>query len=277
MAKMTVDELTQSLNRETYTPRTDEQLQQAAENRYASIYDQKRLTANQNYATTDQAYQQQLKQLQDTLALSQQEIARDTANSVAAGNRYQVTRGMQRSSYGAANQAKIQAAGNANLAALLRQYSTEASGVENNRTLLAQQLADTLAQYDIDYLNDVNAYIDEQKQLDYDRKVAADQYANELALQLFEISQKYGSSGSGGSRKKSSGGGTSASEAPASSDLYAAITRYNNISAADAQKAAIDSARAAAVSAQRKNPNTVTSKNAIDYEKYKKTVAKYSL
>lgn len=263
MAKMTVDELTQSLNRDTYTPRTDEQLQQAAENRYQSIYDQKKLTAQQNYAVSDQAYQQQLKQLQDNLAMSQQEVAKDTISGIAAANRYQVTRGMQRSSYGAANQAKLQAAGNANLANLLKQYNTEAGGIESNRTLLAQQLADTLAQYDIDYLNDVKAYVDEQQQLDYDRKVAADQYANELALQLFEISQKYGSyGGSGGGSRRSSGGGSAATtpETPSGSDLYSAIERYNRVSAADAQKAAIDSARAAAVAAQRKNVGVKTTK-----------------
>lgn len=262
MAKMTVDELTQSLNRETYTPRTDEQLQQSAENRYQSIYDQKKLTAQQNFDTKDQAYQQQLQQLQDNLAMSQQEVMKDTASNIAAANRYQTTRGMQRSSYGAANQARLEAAGNANLANLLRQYNTDAGGIQGNRTLLAQQLADTLAQYDIDYLADVNAYVDEQKQLDYDRKVAADQYANELALQLFEISQKYGSyGGSGGSRRSSGGGGApDAPAAPAGSDLFGALDRNNKVSAADAQKAAIDSARAAAVAKQRQNVGVKTTK-----------------
>lgn len=262
MAKMTVDELTQSLNRETYTPRTDEQLQQSAENRYQSIYDQKKLTAQQNFDTKDQAYQQQLKQLQDNLSMSQQEVMKDTASNIAAANRYQVTRGMQRSSYGAANQARLEAAGNANLANLLRQYNTDAGGIQGNRTLLAQQLADTLAQYDIDYLADVNAYVDEQKQLDYDRKVAADQYANELALQLFEISQKYGSyGGSGGSRRSSSGGSSpDTPAAPAGSDLFGALDRNNKVAAADAQKAAIDSARAAAVAKQRQNVGVKTTK-----------------
>jgi hypothetical protein len=279
MAKMTVEELTKSLNRDTYTPRTDEQLKQSAESRYQSIYDQKKLTAQQNFDTQDQAYQQQLKLLQDNLAMSQQEVEKNTANNIAAANRYQVTRGMQRSSYGAANQAKLQAAGNANLANLLRQYNTDASGIQDKRTLLAQQLAGTLAQYDIDYIADVNAYIDEQKQIDYDRKVAADQSANELALQLFEISQKYDRGGSSGGSRRSSGGGSSpdASAPSSDSDLFGALNRNSSASAADAQKAAIDAGRAAAVATQRNNPNTETSKNASGYEQYKKTVAKYSL
>lgn len=203
MAKMTVKDLTNALIMDSYTPRTDEELKSAAENRYSSVYDQKRLTAQQNYQTSDQAYQQQLKQLQDTLASNQQELLKNVQDSIASADRYTITRGMQRSSYGAANRANIQGKGQQSLAALLKQYSTDAGGIESSRTLLAQQLADTLAQYDIDYQNDVLAYIDEQKQLDYDRKVAADQYANQLQMQLFEYNQRYGSSGgSGGSSRR---------------------------------------------------------------------------
>ena len=208
MAKMTVKDLTNALIMDSYTPRTDEELKSAAENRYSSVYDQKRLTAQQNYQTSDQAYQQQLKQLQDTLASNQQELLKNVQDSIASADRYTITRGMQRSSYGAANRANIQGKGQQSLAALLKQYSTDAGGIESNRTLLAQQLADTLAQYDIDYQNDVLAYIDEQKQLDYDRKVAADQYANQLQMQLFEYNQRYGSrGGSGGGGRRYTGYG----------------------------------------------------------------------
>lgn len=208
MAKMTVKDLTNALIMDSYTPRTDEELKSAAENRYSSVYDQKRLTAQQNYQTSDQAYQQQLKQLQDTLASNQQELLKNVQDSIASADRYTITRGMQRSSYGAANRANIQGKGQQSLAALLKQYSTDAGGIESSRTLLAQQLADTLAQYDIDYQNDVLAYIDEQKQLDYDRKVAADQYANQLQMQLFEYNQRYGSSGgSGGGGRRYTGYG----------------------------------------------------------------------
>ena len=149
-----------------------------------------------------------MKQLQDTLASNQQELLKNVQDSIASADRYTITRGMQRSSYGAANRANIQGKGQQSLAALLKQYSTDAGGIESSRTLLAQQLADTLAQYDIDYQNDVLAYIDEQKQLDYDRKVAADQYANQLQMQLFEYNQRYGSSGgSGGGGRRYTGYG----------------------------------------------------------------------
>ena len=205
MAKMTVEQLQASLKDPSYTVRTDEQLQSEAQDRYTSTYNQKKLAAQQNYDTTDLAYQQQLKTLQDTLASNQQALAKNTMDSIASADRYTVTRGMQRSSYGAANRASIQNKGNESLAALLKQYSTDAGGIENNRTLLARQLADTLARYDIDYLNDVQAYIDEQKQIDYERQAAATEAANALQMQLFEYSQKYGKSGGGGSRSKKTG------------------------------------------------------------------------
>ena len=226
MAKMTVKDLTNALVMDSYTPRTDEELKSAAENRYNSVYDQKRLTAQQNYQTSDQAYQQQLKQLQDTLASNQQELLKNVQDSIASADRYTITRGMQRSSYGAANRANIQGKGQQSLAALLKQYSTDAGGIESNRTLLARQLADTLAQYDIDYQNDVLAYIDEQKQLDYDRKVAADQYANQLQMQLFEYNQKYGGGGGGGGSRRSY---TSSGQQNDSGDNGSAQSLWNSL------------------------------------------------
>ena len=209
MAKMTLDQLTESLYKDTYTPRTEDQLRQEAETRFQTQYNQQKQTAQQSYAAKDLAYEQQLKQLQDSLSTSQKALAMNTANSLASADRYMITRGMQRSSYGAANRANIQGQGQQSLLDLQKQYDTNAAGIAGNRALLAQQLADTLAQYDIDYLNDVQAYMDEQKQLDYDRQVAAQQYANDLNMQLFQLNQQYGSSG--GSSRRSSGGGSNSS------------------------------------------------------------------
>lgn len=220
MAKMTVEQLQAALKDPSYTARTDEQLQSEAQNRYTSTYNQKKLAAQQNYDTTDLAYQQQLKTLQDTLASNQQALAKNTMDSIASADRYTVTRGMQRSSYGAANRANIQNKGNESLAALLKQYSTDAGGIENNRTLLARQLADTLARYDIDYLNDVQAYIDEQKQVDYERQAAATEAANALQMQLFEYSQKYGKSGGGGRRSSSGATPPPPDDNPPPTSLY---------------------------------------------------------
>lgn len=216
---MSLAELTQKLNQNTYTPRTDEQLKTEAESRYKSQYDQMRLTAQQSTETKDLAYQKQLTALQEALQQDQQTLAKSTADSLASTNRYQVTRGMQRSSYGAANNARIQTVGQNNLTALLKQFETDSGEVESDRALLARQLADTLAQYDIDYLNDVQAYIDEQKQIDYDREQEALKNQNNILMALYEYGQAASGGGSGGSsRRYSSGGGSSAAQAEVATD-----------------------------------------------------------
>lgn len=226
---MNLDQLTASLYKDVYTPRTEEQLRQEAETRFQTQYNQQKLTAQQNYAAKDLAYEQQVKQLQDSLAVGQRSIAQDTASSIASANRYMITRGMQRSSYGAANQANLALKGQQNLLELQRQYDSNAAGVASNRALLAQQLADTLAQYDIDYLNDVQSYIDEQKQLDYDRHVASQQYANELNIQLYQLNQQAAARSGGGSSRRSSGGGSytptpTADNSSNNSDLWNSLT-----------------------------------------------------
>lgn len=186
MAKMTYNQLAQALKTNEYTVRTDEQLRTEAENKYASTYNQKKLAAQQSYETSDQLYQQQLQTLADELAVSQQQITKETESSAASADRYSLTRGMGRASYSVANKARIQNEGIDNLATLMKQYSGSVSGVQASRTQLAQQLADTLAQYEVDHLNDINSYIDEQKQIDYDRKVAADAAYNQVKMALYE-------------------------------------------------------------------------------------------
>lgn len=209
MAKMTVDQLSAKLQDYDYTPRTEEERKTAAENRYKSVYDQKKLSANQSYQTQDLAYENQLADLQNTLAQNQEELAKQTENSRLQAQRYMITRGMQRSSYGAANDTNIMNSGLASQQKLLNQYQIDANEIGTNRTLLAQQLADTLSQYDTDYQNDVLAYMDELEQTDYERGQAAKEAQNALEMQMFEYYQKYGSSGSsGGSSRRGSGSGT---------------------------------------------------------------------
>lgn len=186
---MSYNTLVNSLKTNDYTVRTDEQLRTEAENKYAASYNQQKLTAQQKYATSDLAYEQQLKTLADDLALGQQQAIKSTADSAASADRYSLTRGMSRASYSVANKARIQNEGVNNLATLMQQYSTKVSGVQANRTQLAQQLADTLAQYDIDHMNNINSYIDQQKQVDYDRKVAADKAYNDIQMALYQYSR----------------------------------------------------------------------------------------
>ena len=208
-----IEDLAGQLSGSTYTPRTDAELQTAAQNRYASVYNQKRTTAQQSYQTKNLAYERQLADLQNKLIDSRAAVQKNTADSLASANRYLVNRGMQRSSYGAANAARIEAAGQTNLTNLLRDYNVNANTIQQNRSLLAQQLAETLAAYDTDMQSDILAYIDEQKQVDYDRGLAAQKYADQLALELYNLQQAQKSSSGSGSRRRSSGSASSGAAA----------------------------------------------------------------
>ena len=212
---MSLNELTNSLRMEEFAGRTDEQLQQEAEQRIGESYGVMREAATQRQAAIDEAYARELSSLANTLSEGQQAVAQQAARSNAAIDDYVYGRSMQRTSYGANSKGSI----GTNLAkaaqVLQRQYDTASSGVENSRILLAEQLAGTLAQYDKDFLTDVQAYIDAQKQIDYDRKVAADAEYNALQMQLFELG-KAGSRSGGGGYRRSSG----SSPSPTSSSLY---------------------------------------------------------
>lgn len=220
MAKMTLNQLTSALKMNEFEARSDEALQAEAEARVAENYDVMRSAAQQRQSAVDAAYQMELDSLAETLAAGNQTLSAAAARSNAAIDKYINTRSIQRSSYGAGSQASTAEVLKKAAAALQQQYDTASSGVENSRILLAQQLAATLAQYDKDYLTDVQAYIDEQKQLDYDRKVEADAAYNELQMALYE----YGQARSGSSsRRSTSSSGTSSSSTSGSTGLFESL------------------------------------------------------
>lgn len=215
MAEMSLSALTKALRDDGYTARTDAQLQQEAQQRVGETYDTMRSAATQRQEIINDAYEREKQALADALATGQQAVAGQVGRANAAIDDYITSRSMQRTSYGAAAKGSI--AGNMQQAAALmqQQYDTASSGVENRRVLLAEQLKGTLAQYDKDYETDVQAYIDGQKQLDYDRKVAADAAYNALQMELFELG-KAGSRGGGGGGYRRSYGGSPAPTTPAS-------------------------------------------------------------
>lgn len=220
---MTLKQLTNTLKNEEYTPRTDAELQQEAEARVSENYDVMRGAAQQRQSTIDAAYVQQLKSLEDALATGSQAIAGAAQRGNAGIDDYINRTSMQRTSYGANSKGSTVDVMNRAAEMLAQQYGTARSGIENSRILLAEQLADTLAQYDQDFLADVQAYIDEQKQLDYDRKVAADAAFNDIQMALYE----YGSSGRKTSGAASTGSTSSAGNLWASLESQKVQQKYS--------------------------------------------------
>lgn len=221
MAEMSLSALTKALRDDGYTARTDAQLQREAEARIGENYDVMREAATQRQAAIDEAYARELSSLADTLSAGQQAVEQQAARSNAAINDYVYGRNMQRTSYSAGSQGSIGANLEQAAKLLKQQYDTASSGVESSRILLAEQLAGTLAQYDQDYLTDVQAYIDAQKQIEYDRKAAADAEYNALQMQLFELGKAGSGGGGGGYRRSSSGGSQSDMDKYQPSDLFA--------------------------------------------------------
>lgn len=169
-------------NQQAYTPLTQQQMQEQATNRYKAVYDQKKLTAQQTYDTSDQALAQQLAGLQATYDKQREQSRENTALTYSAADRQALSRGMQRSSYNNATLANINLKGNEELQSISDTQAAQEKNIGEQRTLLAQQLANQLAQYDEAQQAEILAYMDELSAREYDRA----QNANQLAMQLYE-------------------------------------------------------------------------------------------
>lgn len=181
-----LQELISSLQNSNNTPKTAEQLQQQAQNRYQSYYDAQRLSAQQEYDRNVAALEKQLAGLDMTYEKQREQSEKAYEQAVSKADRNLLSKGMQRSSYGAQTLANIQTAGNEALQDIADQEALQRQGIRDNQTLLAQQLAAQLAQYDTQQAADVLAYLDELEAKEYDREQAALQYNNQLKAQIYE-------------------------------------------------------------------------------------------
>jgi len=239
MAGISLTELQKQLQQAVYTPLTDEQMQQQAQNKYASLYDQQRTAAQQAFDQTALALQQQRDQL--AVNYGQQYSAAEKAirHSLSNADRYSVQRGMQRSSYNNANLANIGLEGNKTLNAILQGLTTAQGDVDERTALLSQQLAQQLAAFNTQQQSDIQAYIDQLRQQEYERTTAAKQYADELQMRLYEYTQAAKKSGGGGGGSSGGGSKIPAATTPPPSTVGALERAYKDAdkSLKDADKA----------------------------------------
>lgn len=185
------DELQNLINQynsyQAYTPKTAEQIKEQAEGEYQSLYDQRRRTAQQQQERSDLALQQQLAGLGRTYDKAREASVRDYNTRYSQAARQQLSRGMQRSSYGAQVLANIGLAG-AEAQNDLWERQTEAEGnIEQQRTQLAQQLADQLAGFDADQAADVLNRIRQLEDQEYERGVTNQNTKNQLSAQIYQF------------------------------------------------------------------------------------------
>jgi len=169
-----------------YTPLTRDEMERQAQNRYQSVYEQNRLNAQTEYESSDAALARELKGLQASYDAERAQSRAGYRQAYAQADRQALSRGMQRSSYNNATLANISLAGEQAQRAIDERQTAQESGIGEKRTLLSQQLARQLSQYDKSQQSDMLHYIDELEAREYDRATANSQRQSELEMKLYE-------------------------------------------------------------------------------------------
>lgn len=182
-----LNELIAKLNEtKPYTPLNEAKIKEQATRRYQSVYDQKRLSARQNYETSDAALARELGRLQSSYDKQRRESRTATKQTYAQADRQALSRGMQRSSYNSATLANIHLAGDEAICEIGEAQTSAEGDIAQQRTQLSRQLAQQLSQYDTDQLNDVLAYTDELEAREYDRATDSRNTQNSLSMKIYE-------------------------------------------------------------------------------------------
>lgn len=214
-----------------YTPLTQEEIRRQAAQRYQSVYDQKRLNAQQTYETEDAALARELSGLQAGYDQQRQSAKAQNQLAYSQADRHALSRGMQRSSFNEGTLAGISLAGESAQRAIDREQHKGEAELGEKRTLLSSQLGRTLQQLNESQKSDELSYADELTAREYERATQTQNVYNQLAMQIYEyqhqlereaveqarwqatFNARYGEGGgSGGSRGRSK---TAASAQPA--------------------------------------------------------------
>lgn len=212
-----------------YTPLTEQQIAQKAQNRYQGIYDQNRLSAQQTYDAEKLARDQALQTQLDQYALQMDQSRRNYQQAQADAVRSALGRGMQRSSYLGATVGNIGIKGNEAQQAILKNQQGTVKNYAAQQQLATNQLAQQLAQYDKAQLADQLAYQDELEDREYQRGQQAADRTAQLAgdiynAQLYAAEKNlfgyslYPNSGGGSSSGGSSYSSGSSYKPPATTD-----------------------------------------------------------
>ncbi|MBO5502640.1 MAG: hypothetical protein J6A48_11530 [Clostridia bacterium] len=204
-------------NQNTYTPLTEAQMEAQAKRKYQSVYDQNRLSAQQQYDTAKLARDQALQTQLDQYALQREQSRENYQNAMADAVRSALGRGMQRSSYIGATVGNINLKGNEAQQAIMKNQEGTVRNYAEQSALAQNQLAAQMAQYDKNQLADQLAYQDELEQREYDRGLAAADRINQIAGDIYNAelyaTEKglFGYKRNNGKSSGSSGSGSSGS------------------------------------------------------------------
>lgn len=168
-----------------YKKKTDEELKQMAQQEFDAYYDTQRLGAQQQFERNDLALQQQKAAL-DYAFQKQQEAAEKEYNKVySQADRQLLSRGMQRSSYGAQTLANIRQQQADVYMDLENQLAAKGNDIEAQRVQLGEQYAAQVNQFDAAQAADELNRLRELQDQEYERGVAADKAQNDFNMQLY--------------------------------------------------------------------------------------------
>jgi len=176
--------LGQYRNRGAYVPKTAAENKARAEDEVRAYYDQLRLGAQQQQERADLALQQQRAGLQDTYDRQREASAQEYRQRYSQADRQMLSRGMQRSSYGAQVLANIGQRGAEAQQRLWDAQGAAEGNIDAQRAQLAQQLGLQLQQYDASRAADVQKRARELEDQEYERQVADQARRDQTGMQL---------------------------------------------------------------------------------------------
>ena len=170
-----------------YVPKTTAENRARAQDEYKSYYDQLRLNAQQQQQQADLALQQQRAGLQDTYDRQREASAKEYRQRLSQADQHMLSRGMQRSSYGAQIRANIGQQGAEAQQRLWDAQGTAEGNIDAQRAQLAQQLGAQLRQYDASRAADVLKRTRELDDQEYERQQADQARRDQTGMQLASI------------------------------------------------------------------------------------------
>lgn len=269
-----------------YTAKTEEQIRKQAADEYKGYYDALRQGAQHAFDRSDLALQQQKEGLQQSYDKQRDQSAKNYRQAYSQADRQMLSRGMQRSSYGAQTLSNIDLEGAEAQQDINDAQTAAESNIDAQRAQLAGQLADQLAQYGASEQADIMARIRELQDQEYDRGLTAQNRQDSIALQLYQLmyqegrdkvsdsqwqkqfdesarqfEERYGSSGGSGGSSGSSSKSTSTD--PSSSglswgDFLAALGSTGNKATTGGVATSFMGSEGANVSLNNRLPNLVT-------------------
>lgn len=198
-------QLLQGLADMGYTPRSEEALRQAAENRYNPLYNAEVEAARQKQQQTDLALSQQLSEL-----LSGISRQKDTQNGTFDKARANIetgalSRGMGRSSYTTSTLSNNDIARAKALSQIDEDANRQTGQIGAQRTQLTQQLAETLGRLSTDKETNISNYLQDLYDQEFQRAQAANAAKNQSYLTAVDLAMGSKTNGQTNSTENASG------------------------------------------------------------------------